>query len=259
MKQGFLGYEVWFRIEGLNISSVELIKFRFVKELTDIIKELEEGKIYSLLVNAYPINDRRKILAVLPYSIFIHEKTDIMVLTNILLKYLIIHIHKYGYEGDVNLNFLIREWYTKKSLENQVSEIKNLQGVVSNKNDIVINSDQMYNYLIDCVNADLVSKKIDIDDKINLNNNEYINRRIKNLRKFCIVFRLNQYVIKILRIINGAYNYTLYSLDVFKFLLFEKKSITSSNINYEYTLLEMYDKSDQSVYINYFIIQSKKN
>jgi hypothetical protein len=32
-----------------------------------MIKELELGKIYSLLVNAYPIS---KILAVLPYSIY---------------------------------------------------------------------------------------------------------------------------------------------------------------------------------------------
>jgi hypothetical protein len=209
------------------------------------------------LVNAYHINNRSKILAVLPYSIFITEKTDIMVLTHILLKYLIIHIHKYEYEEEINLKFLIREWYTKQSLENQVNEIKNRQVVVSNKEDIVLNSNKLFNSLIDCVNADLVSKQIDIDEKINLNKIDYIKRRIKNLRKKCIVFRLNQYVIKKLRIINGDYNYTLYSLDVLKFLLFEK-SITGSNINYEYTLLEIYDKYDQPVYINYFIIQSKK-
>jgi hypothetical protein len=71
------------------------------------------------------------------------------------------------------------------------------------------------------------------------------------------VFRLDQYVIKNLRIINGDFNYTLYSLDVFNFLLFEK-SILKNNINYEYTLLEIYDKSDQPVNIKYFIIQSKK-
>ena len=41
MKQGFLGYEEWLKIEGLNISSVEELKFRLVKEITDIIKELE--------------------------------------------------------------------------------------------------------------------------------------------------------------------------------------------------------------------------
>jgi len=39
----------------------------------------------------------------------------------------------------------------------------------------------------------------------------------------------------------------------------KQKSITESNINYEYTLLEFYDKSDQPVHIKYFIIQSKKN
>ena len=42
------------------------------------------------------------------------------------------------------------------------------------------------------------------------------------------MFKLNQYVIQNLRIINGDFNYTLYSLDVFKSLLFEnfeKKSI----------------------------------
>ena len=121
MKQGFLGYEEWLQIEGLNIISVEEIKFRLVKEITDIIKSLDKDKIYSLLVNAYPINDRSKILAVLPYSIFIYEKTDIMVLTNILIKYLIIHINKYEYEEAVNLKFLIREWYTKENLEKQVT------------------------------------------------------------------------------------------------------------------------------------------
>ena len=36
------------------------------------------------------------------------------------------------------------------------------------------------------------------------------------------MFKLNQYVIQNLRIINGDFNYTLYSLDVFKSLLFEK-------------------------------------
>jgi len=71
------------------------------------------------------------------------------------------------------------------------------------------------------------------------------------------VFRLDQYVIKNLRIINGDFNYTLYSLDVFNFWLFEK-SILKNNINSEYTLLEIYDKSDQPVNIKYFIIQSKK-
>ena len=38
MKQGFLGYEEWLKIEGLNIISVEEIKFRLVKE---IIKKLK--------------------------------------------------------------------------------------------------------------------------------------------------------------------------------------------------------------------------
>ena len=71
------------------------------------------------------------------------------------------------------------------------------------------------------------------------------------------MFRLDQYVIKNLRIINGDFNYTLYSLDVFNFWLFEK-SILKNNINSEYTLLEIYDKSDQPVNIKYFIIQSKK-
>jgi len=85
------------------------------------------------LVNAYPINDRSKILAVLPYSIFIYEKTDIMVLTNIFIKYLIIHINKYEYEEAVNLKILIREWYTKENLEIQVNEIKNRHDVESNK------------------------------------------------------------------------------------------------------------------------------
>jgi hypothetical protein len=260
MKQGFLGYEEWLKIEGLNINSIEEIKFRLVKEITDIIKELEKGKIYSLLVNAYPLKDRSKILAVLPYSIFIFEKTDIMVLTNIFIKYLIIHNNKYEYDGAVNLNFLIREWYTKESLEIQVNEIKNRQDVESNKKDLDLNSQNLFNSLMDNVNADLVSKKIDLDEKLNLNSNNYdaIKHRIINLRINCIVFRLNQYVIQNLRIINGDFNYTLYSLDVFKFLLFEKKSITKSNINYEYTLLEIYDKSDQPVYIKYFIIQSKK-
>jgi len=83
----------------------------------------------------------------------------------------------------------------------------------------------LFNSLIDSVNADLVSKKIDIDGKINLNRNnyKYIKHRMKYLRRNSIVFRLNQYVIQKLKIINGDFNYTLYSLDVFKFLLFEKK------------------------------------
>ena len=73
----------------------------------------------------YPIKNRNRILAILPYYIFIFEKTDIMVLTNILTNILIIHINKYEYEECVNLKFfLIREWYTKTSLEIQVNEIK---------------------------------------------------------------------------------------------------------------------------------------
>ena len=61
IKQGFLGYEEWLLIEGLNINSVKEIKVRLVKEVKDIIKELEQDKIYSLLINAYPINDKKKI------------------------------------------------------------------------------------------------------------------------------------------------------------------------------------------------------
>lgn len=163
------------------------------------------------MVNAYPIKDRSRILAVLPYSIFIYEKTDVMVLTNILKKYLIIHINKYEYEESVNQIFLIREWYTKQSLEIQVNEIKNRHGVESNKEELELNSTKLFNSLIDSVNADLVSKKIDIDGKINLNKNNYdnIKRRIKNLRRKFIVFRLSQYVIQNLRKINGDFNYTL--------------------------------------------------
>ena len=37
-----------------------------------------------------------------------------MVLTNLLIKYLIILIHKYDYKDDVKLKNLIREWYPKK-------------------------------------------------------------------------------------------------------------------------------------------------
>lgn len=45
MKQGFLGYEDWFKIEGLNITSVEEIKFRLVIEITEKIKDLEKGNL----------------------------------------------------------------------------------------------------------------------------------------------------------------------------------------------------------------------
>jgi hypothetical protein len=62
---------------------------------------------------------------------------------------------------------------------------------------------------------------------------------------------LNQYVIQNLRVFNGDFNYTLYSLDFFNFILWKK------NIN-SYSLLEIYDKPDQPVYIKYFIIQSIK-
>jgi hypothetical protein len=159
MKKGFLGYEEWLKIEGLNINSVEEIKFRLVKEITDKIKELEKGKIYSLLVNAYQLKDSSRILAVLPYSNFIYEKTDIMVLTNIFIKYLILHTNKYEYEEAVNLKFLIREWYTKENLEIQVNDLKNRHEVESNKKDLDLNNQNLFNSLIDSVNADLVTNK----------------------------------------------------------------------------------------------------
>jgi len=80
------------------------------------------------------------------------------------------------------------------------------------KKDLDLNSQNLFNSLIDSVNADLVSKKLDIDGKINLNRNnyDYIKHRMKNLRRNCIVFRLNHYVIQNLIIINGDFNYTLY-------------------------------------------------
>lgn len=224
MKQGFRGYDEWLVIEELNINSTKEIKYRLVKELTDIFKELEKDKFYSLLVNAYPINNRSKVLAVLPNSFFIHKKTDIMLFTNIFIKYLLIHINKYDYEGAVNLIFLTREWYTKERLEKQINEIKNRHDVESNKKDLELNSENLLNSLTECINADLISKKKEIDEKLNLNNHnyDYIKSRINNLRRNCIVFRLDQYVIQNLRIINGDFNYTLYSLDVFKFYCLKK-------------------------------------
>jgi hypothetical protein len=51
----------------------------------------------------------------------------------------------------------LREWYSKESLEKQVNEIKH--DVESNKKDLVLNSENLFNSLIDSVNADLVSKK----------------------------------------------------------------------------------------------------
>jgi hypothetical protein len=67
-----------------------------------------------------------------------------MVLTNILVKY-IIHNNKYEYEGAVNLKILIKEWYTKESLELQINEIKNRHNVESNKKDLDLNSQNCLN------------------------------------------------------------------------------------------------------------------
>jgi hypothetical protein len=154
-------------------------------------------------------------------------------------------------------------WYTKKDIFDQIEELKLIQGIDSNNNKNILNSDQIYDSLIDSVNEDLKKKCIEIDNKINLNEEKYIYRRIKNLRRKCIAFRLNPYIINNLRIITGDSNYTLYSLDRFSYLLFDKSCLTAQqqqqqkNVDYKFTLLEINDRFDQPTKKEYFIMQRK--
>jgi hypothetical protein len=73
-----------------------------MKETSDMIKELEKYKVFSLLVNMHDKKNRSS-KAVLPYSLFINKGTDVLLLTNLLIQYLVIHIQKYNYDGEIKL------------------------------------------------------------------------------------------------------------------------------------------------------------
>ena len=115
----------------------------------------------------------------------------------------------------------------------------------------------LFDSLINSLNADLINKNKEIEAKINLNEDKFsIHKKIKYLRKRCIAFRLNPYIISNLEIISGDFNYTLYSLNKFTHFFIKKNVICNNNVNYEFTLLELNDKFSYTTQKNYFILQN---
>ena len=246
MKKGFRGYEMCLTIVGINVNTIGGMRSILIKEIGYMLKNLEKMKVYSLLINVYDDN-KEKNSSLLPYSLFIYEGTDVLQLSNILIKYLVLFNQKYQFDGELTLKFFIREWYIKKNIELTVNNS------ISNPE-----KENIYDSLINSVNTDLKKKNSEIEDRFNLNKNKFIYNKIKFLRKRCIAFRLNPYIINNLSIITVDFNYTLYSLDNFTHYFIEKSDITNNNISYEFTLLEINNKYDNPTQKNYFIIQSKK-
>jgi hypothetical protein len=130
-----------------------------------------------------------------------------------------------------------------------------------------VNQAEIFKKLIKNVDEDMIIKNNEIQNKINLKKGKFIYNKIKYLRKKSIPFRLNPYLIRTLPLINGGFNFNLYSLDKFAYFFKdyqekEQGSNRNKNVMNQYTLLEIV-KSDNEIEskIEYFIFlnQSKVN
>ena len=115
LKSGFRGYETCLIISILNINSNSEIINSIMKEVGEMFKNLEEKKVYALLINVFDVNVKNY-SSLLPYSFFIHKGTDYLLLSNIIVKYLVLYTQRYEVINDLRLIFLIREWYNKKDI-----------------------------------------------------------------------------------------------------------------------------------------------
>ena len=112
LKKGFLGYDKVLKIESYNShkNNNELL----LNECKELINQLEQGKFYSLLINASTYENN--FLSVLPYSIYLYNKASPVLLANIIKQNIIIFEGKYEQPLDYSLEFLLREWYTKDEI-----------------------------------------------------------------------------------------------------------------------------------------------
>jgi hypothetical protein len=116
LKKGFLGYEKVLKIESYNSHNNELL----LNECKELINQLEQGKFYSLLINASTYENN--FLSVLPYSIYLYNKASPVLLANIIKQNILIFEAKYEQPLDYTLEFLLREWYTKDEIEDMIIE-----------------------------------------------------------------------------------------------------------------------------------------
>jgi len=91
-----------------------------LNECKELINQLEQGKFYSLLINASTYENN--FLSVLPYSIYLYNKASPVLLANIIKQNIIIFEGKYEQPLDYSLEFLLREWYTKDEIEDMIIE-----------------------------------------------------------------------------------------------------------------------------------------
>jgi len=263
LKKGFLGYDKVLKIESYNShkNNNELL----LNECKELINQLEQGKFYSLLINASTYENN--FLSVLPYSIYLYNKASPVVLANIIKQNIIIFEAKYEQPLEYSLDFLLREWYTKDEIEDMIIEYRGKKKIGESESVI---KDESVSVLIKH-DKNSISEEVDyfIEDLSNildedLKNKEGIlfndrepkkvwNNKIKILKRKSVQFRINPYIIeKKLPVINGDFTYSLYSLESFKFMFVKEdllRSDKSENVGC-YTLLELYhgDSVDYTIF-----------
>lgn len=260
LKKGFLGYEKVLKIESYNSHNNELL----LNECKELINQLEQGKFYSLLINASTYENN--FLSVLPYSIYLYNKASPVLLANIIKQNILIFEAKYEQPLDYTLEFLLREWYTKDEIEDMIIEnrekkIGESESVIKDesvsgliKHDKISISEEVDYFIEDLsyiLDEDLKNK-----EGMLFNDREpkkLWNNKIKNLKRKSVQFRINPYIIENkLPVINGDFTYSLYSLESFKFMFVKEELLRndkSENVGC-YSLLELYhgDSVDYTIF-----------
>nr|QWO71428.1 DNA polymerase [Termitomyces sp. K1Aa] len=197
LSKGFRGYNVIFIKEGIDSNQ----SINITNCLLELFKGFESDRVYSLLFSIVD-SESLNTVSLLPKSILVTNKSPVDILTNILIKYIIINESKYEISSSKNLVIQGRVWYSKEDLLNQVSSTaetdKDLRDTIISRKYESINK--------------LVTKEL--DSLLNKEPNRgrvYLNGVIKKLIQESMEIRLTPSILDRLKVITGDSSYTLYA------------------------------------------------
>nr|QWO71416.1 DNA polymerase [Termitomyces sp. T60a]QWO71419.1 DNA polymerase [Termitomyces sp. T99] len=205
LKKGFRGYSVFIYKEAFEYNQSDTL----LKCLQELFSGLEEGKIYSLLINVAN-SENLTTVSLLPRSILVTCESPVEVLTEILLQHLIIIESKYDIFSPINLVIQGREWYSKEDIINQIKKKNNID--TSSKNlgldEIELKEcNRKYDTISKLVTEELYSLlHLEKDSDV-----KFLTENFNKLKKSCIEINLTPSKIEKLKVITGDFSYTLYS------------------------------------------------
>lgn len=203
LKKGFRGYNIFLYKEAVEYKQSDTL-FKCIQEL---FNGLEEGKIYSLLINVAN-SENLTTVSLLPRSILVTKDSPVKVLTEILIKHLIIIETKYDMYSPINLVIQGRVWYSKEEIINQIKKRNNIDtsSKIVGLDDMKV-CNQKYDTISKLVTEDLYSL-LHIEKG---SDGIFLTENFNKLKKSCIEITLTPYKIERLKVITGDFSYTLYS------------------------------------------------